>query len=54
MLGMDGKSVQTNTQSHERELYYTKEPLTLEIKKSITYDFTVERGSPERGRLPRR
>ena len=46
MLGMDGKPVQTNTQSHERELFYTKEPQTIEIKKSMTYNFTVERGSP--------
>jgi len=46
MIGMDGKPVQTNTQSHERELFYTREPKTLEIKKSMTYDFTVERGSP--------
>jgi len=46
MIGMDGKAVQVNTQSQERELFYTKEPKTMEIKKSMTYDFTVERGSP--------
>jgi len=46
MIGMDGKPVPTNTPTHEREIYYTKEPQTLEIKKSMTHDFTVERGSP--------
>jgi len=54
MIGMDGKRVQTNTQSQDREIYYTKEPQTIDIKKSMTYDFTVERGSPERGSPPRR
>lgn len=48
MIGIDGKRVQTaSSQSQERELYYTKEPETLEIKKSMTYDFTVERGIPD-------
>jgi hypothetical protein len=28
-----------------KELYYTKEPKTIEVKKSMIYDFTVERGS---------
>ena len=46
MIGMDGKPVEMNTQTQEREIYYTKEPKTVEIKKSMTYDFTVERGSP--------
>ena len=27
------------------ESYYTKEPQTIEVKKSMTYDFTVERGT---------
>ena len=46
MIGLDGKPVQTRAQTHERELFYTKEPQTIEIKRSMTYDFTVERGSP--------
>jgi len=33
-------------EQREREVYYTKEPKTLEITKSMTYDFTVERGTP--------
>jgi len=45
MRGMDGKPVQVNTPTHEREIFYTKEPQTIEIKKSMKYDFTVERGS---------
>ena len=44
MMGMDGSPIQANTPTQEREIYYTKEPQTLEIKKSMTYDFTVERG----------
>ena len=44
MMGIDGKPVPTNTQTHERELFYTKEPQTIEIKKSMKYDFSVERG----------
>jgi len=54
MIGMDGKPVQRRTQSQDREIYHTKEPQTLEIKKSMTYDFTVERGSPERSNPQRR
>ena len=30
--------------SPDAEVYYTKEPQTIEVKKSMTYDFTVERG----------
>jgi len=30
--------------SEEVEVYYTKEPQAIEVKKSMTYDFTVERG----------
>ena len=48
MIGMDGKRVQANMPSQEREIFYTKEPKTLDIKKSMTYDFAVERGSPTR------
>ena len=55
MTGMDGKRIETSTsQSQERELYYTKEPQTIEIKKSMTYDFTVERGSPQQEKPSRR
>ena len=54
MTGMDGKRIGTTQQSHERELYYTKEPKTMEIKRSMTYDFTVERGSPQQANPPRR
>ena len=42
-VGMDGMAMQTTTQQ-EREVYYTAEPKTMEIKKSMTYDFKVERG----------
>jgi len=31
-------------EQREREIYYTKEPKTLEVKRSMKYDFTVERG----------
>jgi len=48
MRGMDGTRVQSGFQSQGKEIYYTKEPKTVEIKKSMTYDFTVERGSPPR------
>jgi hypothetical protein len=47
MIGMDGKFVQAKAATQEREIYHTKEPKTLDIKKSMTYDFTVERGSPQ-------
>jgi hypothetical protein len=30
--------------SSDQEIYYTEEPQTIEINKSMTYDFTVERG----------
>jgi hypothetical protein len=46
ILGPDGKPVQLERGSQERELYYTKEPQTIEIKKSMTYDFQVERDYP--------
>ncbi|MDR0327690.1 MAG: hypothetical protein LBI05_05270 [Planctomycetaceae bacterium] len=32
------------TSVQERELYYTQEPKTVDIKKSMTHDFKVERG----------
>ena len=32
-------------EQREREVYYTKEPKTIDVKKSMIYDFTVERGS---------
>ena len=39
-------SPQTNqTAPVKREVYYTKEPKTLDVKKSMSYDFQVERGS---------
>ena len=28
----------------DREVYYTKEPLTVDVQKSMTIDFSVERG----------
>jgi len=50
MVGMDGVPVQISgaSDSQEREVYYTKDPQTIEIKKSMTYDFQVERGSRPR------
>ena len=30
--------------SEDRELYYTREPQTIEIRRSTTHDFQVERG----------
>ena len=30
--------------SENTEVYYTKEPQAIEVKKSMTYDFVVERG----------
>jgi hypothetical protein len=33
-------------EQREREVYYTKEPKTVEVKRSMTCDFQVERGSP--------
>lgn len=46
MIGSDGSVVQvSNPIVEERsEFYYTKEPKTIEVKKSMTYDFQVERG----------
>ena len=43
-VGMDGMSLQTSTQQ-DREIYYTKEPETIDVKKSMTYDLKVERGA---------
>ena len=50
MVGQDGTVIQiSNPKVVERsEFYYTKEPQTIEIKKSRTYDFQVERGSRPR------
>ena len=45
-LGMDGTF--TEAPKIDRELYYTKEPQTIEVKKSMTYDFQVERGTRPR------
>jgi len=41
---MDGSSAPA-TEVPPMESYYTKEPQSLEVKKSMTYDFTVERGT---------
>ena len=50
MIGMDGKPMgpPTSTSTQEREIYYTKEPKTIDVKKSMTYDFQVERGARPR------
>ena len=48
MKSLDGSTViqVSNPKVEERsEFYYTKDPKTIEIKKSMTYDFTVERGN---------
>jgi hypothetical protein len=47
IVGMDGNPVQISKASdtQDREVYYTAEPETIEIKKSMTYNFKVERGS---------
>ena len=37
---------QAERQEAPREYYYTKEPQTIEIKKSMTYNFQVEREHP--------
>jgi hypothetical protein len=42
-IGIDGALMEAP--KIDKELYYTKEPKTIEVKKSMTYDFTVERGS---------
>jgi len=34
----------STVQPEPKELYYTKEPKIVEVTKSMTYDFTVERG----------
>jgi len=41
-VDMDGN--RSTGGSQPQEIYYTKEPKTLEVKKSMIYDFTVERG----------
>ena len=48
MRGPDGMLVQSGAQSQGKEIYYTKEPKTVEIKRNMKYDFQVERGSPPR------
>jgi hypothetical protein len=48
MTGMGGTVVESGFQSQGKEIYYTKDPKTIDIKKSMKYDFTVERGSPQR------
>jgi hypothetical protein len=42
MVDMFGNRSPSSSQN--QEVYYTKEPKTIEVKKSMTYDFTVERG----------
>jgi hypothetical protein len=42
-VDMHGNSSQTA--SPDKEIYYTKEPKTVEVKKTMTYNFTVERGA---------
>jgi hypothetical protein len=39
------KRMGEETSPQEREVYYTKEPQSIEVKKSMTYDFVVERGT---------
>jgi hypothetical protein len=51
VMSLDGTPLQVSTgdqSTQEREVYYTKEPQTIEVKKSMTYDFQVERGSRPR------
>jgi len=50
MTDMQGNVVgpTQGTPTREREIYYTKEPQTIEIKKSMTYDLQVERGVRQR------
>ena len=46
MMSASGEVLQvSNPTTTEREIYYTKEPETIEIKRSMTYDLKVERGS---------
>ena len=47
MTDMQGNIVgpTQGTPTREREIYYTKEPQTIEIKKSMTYNLVVERGA---------
>ena len=44
----------TAAASSPQEVYYTKEPHTLEVKRSMTFDFTVERGERPVSRVNRR
>ena len=39
------KRMGETTSGQEREVYYTKEPKAIEVKKSMTYDLVVERGA---------
>jgi hypothetical protein len=41
-VNMDGTRSEASAQP--QEIYYTKEPKTVDVTKSMTYDFTVERG----------
>lgn len=42
VVDMDGNRSAVETEAVES--YYTKAPQTIEVKKAMTYDFTVERG----------
>ena len=44
MESVDMHGNRETTDSGPLEVYYTKEPKTIEVKKAMTYDFAVERG----------
>jgi hypothetical protein len=47
VMGIDGQPIPMGSPPDpDREIYYTAQPQTIEIKKSMKYDFQVERGSP--------
>ena len=48
MESADMHGNRTTEAPSQQEIYYTKEPKTIEVKKSMTYDFTVERGSRQK------
>ena len=41
-VNMDG--TRSTPSAQKQEVYYTLEPKTIDVSKSMTYDFTVERG----------
>ena len=47
-VDMSGNRLNSSTTTTEQELYYTKDPQTIDVRKSMTYDFTVERGKRPR------